>query len=338
MKKIDLPFVYPPLTCYFFRPFTLLPYELAYQFWLWFKIIAGIYLVWLWRRMFCSREPLLLFMLVVSLAYISAFYRDLAAGNVGIIEQAMLWTGFYWLLRGNRYRFAVAIVAASVFKITFVFFLLALFVSNIRKNIPAFALGVGLTAIYLAANWIISPVVFDEFLRTAADIKELGRSFNHSTLALVGETRQLLSGANGLGNASGTIIFSTYLIIACAVLALTIRFLIQVGRDKSADLPMLTIYALCFAYALIVPRMKDYTFSLLIVPSLYVITSCVRRRFGVLLALVLIFPLIRFSDPLSFPASYFWFHSWIVAVVLWVALLLWATYGVNPAEPERGTR
>jgi hypothetical protein len=338
IKKIELPFVYPPLACYFFRPLTLLPYWLAYQFWLWIKVLVCIYLIWLWRRAFCPRESLALFTLVASLAYISALYRDLAAGNVSVIEQAILWTGFYWFLRGNRCRFAVAIAAASVFKITFVFFLLALLVSSVKKNIPAFILGVGLTATYLAANWIVSPDIFAEFLYTVAGIKELGRSFNHSTLALLGESWQLLSGDNGLENTSGTIIFGIYLIIASAVLFLTIKFLIRVGRDKSDDLPTLTLYALSFAYALIMPRMKNYTFVLLIVPSLYVMTSCVRRQLATLLTLFLILPLIRFSDPLKFPAPYFWFHSWIVAAALWIALLLWRSYSVNLATPEKDTQ
>lgn len=136
-NEIDLPFVYPPLTCYFFRPFTYLPYDTAYQFWLWLKVAIAIYLIWLWRTRFIRWGPLPLMILIVSAAFQSALYRDLASGNVSLLEQAVLWTGFLWLLEQKPYRFALAVVLAALFKVTLAFFSCHGFVYTAQESMPS---------------------------------------------------------------------------------------------------------------------------------------------------------------------------------------------------------
>ena len=76
-KAIWLPYVYPPLTLWFFRLFTLLPFETAYLLWLALKIALAFALLYMWKKYFLAQTWSLLFCFVMVFAYDSALFWDI---------------------------------------------------------------------------------------------------------------------------------------------------------------------------------------------------------------------------------------------------------------------
>lgn len=316
-EKITLPFVYPLPTCYFFRPFTLFPYKVAYQLWLWLKIGVAIYLLWLWRTRFMGWGSLPLMLLIATGAYVGGFYRDLRAGNVTFLEQAALWTGFWWLLEGKPFRFALAIVAAAFFKITLAIFLVAALFTRLKHRTAAFVFGCALVCAYVAGTWASDPQLFDSLMRAGANIKEYTADFNHSTLAVFHDVGKLFFGLAIDSERGRTILMAFYLAFGVVVGALTLRNLRHFKNLESRDALFLTICSLCYVYVLMMPRMKNYTFILLMVPTYLVLTSGLSRKAVITLSILLVIPRIKIASPSSIIGFYQYLHPWLMAVLMW---------------------
>lgn len=98
-QRISFLYHYPPYTLWFFSLFSRFSYSTAYTIYLVFKCALLCALLILWSRVFLKKEAGFLFFVFCFLAFNSTIYVDLVAGNVSIIEQFFLWTGFYFLLR-----------------------------------------------------------------------------------------------------------------------------------------------------------------------------------------------------------------------------------------------
>ncbi|MBD3258976.1 DUF2029 domain-containing protein, partial [candidate division GN15 bacterium] len=115
-KSVHHPFVYPPLTLRLFHPFAQLTFDTAFLVWLAVKIAAMIGLLAVWRRWFFTDISTGRFYLFVSLAFGAAFWLDMTAGNVTMIEQLPLWAGFAALLNRRSGLFCILVLLGSLFK------------------------------------------------------------------------------------------------------------------------------------------------------------------------------------------------------------------------------
>ncbi len=322
--KIELPFVYPVTTCYLFRPFTRLPYNVAYHIWLWLKVVIAVYLFWLWRTRFIRWGPLWLMLLIGSGAYLSALYRDLTAGNVALIEQAFLWTGFWLLLDKKPFQFAVAVAFAAVFKFTLALFLPLLLLSRIRNRWPALLLGGAIVSGYATANWMLDPQLFREFVAVGTSLKEYTAAFNHSTLAVFHDIGKLVLGAGVDSSGNAVVIFMLYAVFAAIVAAVTFK---AVRQHWPIDSPAKLLWvgcALCFLYALALPRTKNYTQLLLIVPTFIVVSCGLSRKWAIIFTILLLLPRIKMAAPDTIFGFYQYLHPWIMTVMVWIGFL-WYT-------------
>ncbi len=319
--KIELPFVYPLAICYLFRPLTWLPYGVAYHVWLWLKVVIAVYLFWLWRTRFIRWGPLWLMLLIGSGAFLSALYRDLTAGNVALIEQALLWTGFWWLLESKPFRFAVAVAFAAIFKFTFALFLPLLLLTQTRRRWQAVAVGGTMVMGYALINWSLSAPQFREFVEIGANLKEYTTSFNHSTLAVFHDVGGLLIGTRIDSAGSAAVVMALYLMFAVVLATLTFKCLRRNWPIDTRAKLLWTMCALCLLYALVLPRMKNYTQLLLIVPTLLVITGGIQRKGQIALALLLLLPRIKMAAPDTVFGFYQYLHPWIMTVVIWIGFL-----------------
>ncbi len=98
-KKIWLPYVYPPIALQFFKAFTFLNFETAFQLWLILKIVAAVFLVFFWRQFFFRDKSLILFLLFFLLAFDAAVHWDVKTGNISMFEQVFLWCAFMFYMK-----------------------------------------------------------------------------------------------------------------------------------------------------------------------------------------------------------------------------------------------
>jgi len=93
----DYPFVYPPMAVYAFEPFIHLRFADASIVFLAVKAVMLVGLFVIWSVLFLRRfDPVFLWFGLI--AFNSPAYIDMHVGNVSIIEQFLLWSGFAALL------------------------------------------------------------------------------------------------------------------------------------------------------------------------------------------------------------------------------------------------
>ena len=90
---------YPPVTLYFYRFLAQFDYKSAYHIFLITKCILLIGLIYFWKREFLKTNANFLFGLFCLLAFNSAVYRDLIAGNINLLEQVFLWIAFFFYIK-----------------------------------------------------------------------------------------------------------------------------------------------------------------------------------------------------------------------------------------------
>jgi len=267
------PFIYPPYTLYLFRPFTWLGFATAARLFLTLKLLAIGGLLYLWQRIFAMNEYRGLFYFLVPLAFSGALIADLRAGNISIFEQLVIWTGFYLYLRGKTVLFGIAIVLTALFKLTPIL-LLGLLAAKWKKK--ELACGAILSAVFiglLAVSAVIWPDLFAHFTKNAHGLTGEHGEANPSTLALVTDAMHWF-GAKARLTLPAIVPLAIYALLAAGALAVSVATACRLRRMESRQGDLWRICLLCFAFAVIAPRFKDYSYILLIAPAFYLLSSC----------------------------------------------------------------
>jgi len=287
-----LSFYHPPLTLYLYELFAHLPRNLAYELWLALKIAALSALFLIWNRHFLKLDLAWTTVVYFILAYNATIYADLVSGNISIFEQLGLWIGFAALLQGGYALFSLCVVLVAQFKLTPIFFAVLLLLAPKRHQWLWFAVCVvGFVAVFLL-NLLFQPALLHDFFTAAAALDERGANAP-GTLALI---RDVFDRIGGPGFSERTHVDEAIFVIAA--LAVGVSSLAVVVRHRSANAEpnsKLIVYFACLAYALAVPRMKTYSYILLLIPTLALIYILPRRALvpaacAALVALV-VFPL-----------------------------------------------
>jgi hypothetical protein len=263
---IKLPFVYPPLTLFFFRLFTWMEYRTAAYLWLGLKsaLLAGT--IYLWRNEFLKEEADPLFYLFCLLAFNTTIYLDLRAGNIAILEQLLLWLALLFFLKRRLFLFCLFIVLLALFKATFALLLFLLFFSKEPKRVLYFwgAAASLVAAVFLP--FLFTPHLFSDFVANASGLYDL----NDSSFRLIREILTIIGRKTSLSIPSSVTI-AAFLAVAAGVVWGTWRAMRTILSSNSPDSDRTAIFLACVAYALILPRLKDYSFIILIVPAYFVI-------------------------------------------------------------------
>ena len=265
-------YTYPPVTLYFYRLFSLVDYKMAFHSFLVLKSILLIGLIYFWKREFLKEDAGILFYVFCLLAFNSAVFLDIIAGNINLFEEIMLWLAFSFYLRGRLRLFCASILAAASFKMIPIFFLLLLLLSEEKKK-RIYLLGSGgVFFAYLFIQYIIAPDLFAHFIRNAQFVVGEPGGLVPSTYKMIGDVFQLIANATGLTVPHGFRIV-TVSAMAVAVIFLSYQAWIRLKCNEIKDKAMLEIFLACLVYALIHPRFKDYMYILLLVPSYYLIKN-----------------------------------------------------------------
>jgi hypothetical protein len=286
-----LSFYHPPLTLYFYSLFARLPFLLAYELWFCLKLLALAQLILLWKRRFLNLEYTWWTTIFFLFAYNGTIYADLVSGNVSLFEQLGLWLGFAALLSGRNALFCLCIIVVAQFKLTPIFFALLLLVVPERPQWKWFAFCcAGFVAVF-SLNLALQPTLLKDFFSVAPELDERG-TLSAGMLALIRDGFDLVGGAHFSDRTHADEV--CFLITALAVGVLSLLAIVRHRRTASTPDSKAIVYFACLAYALLIPRMKVYSYILLLIPTLHFLTTLSRRTLlrtaTAALALVVVFP------------------------------------------------
>ena len=323
-----LRFVYPPLMLVALKPLTALDYVTASRVYLTLKLIALVALLRLWTKHFLPEATDTAFALFALLAIGGALSVDILSGNVSTFEQVAVWWGFWLLLRGRLAAFCVCIAAASLFKLAPILFLAALLISPSPQRFRYLLGFAGLFVLAIAAQYLVAPDWFASFIRNVSSIQETGSRGNPSAFAFAQDAFDWLRPHTGMQLPAWTATVS-WAGFTTAILWLTTRAFRGSRLDGTRD-DVARIGLLCATTALALPRLKNYSYAVLLVPAWTAIAAVsvhrvVRGACAVGVCLSNAYPVVRFFGALGVfiapRARGWWFLPLAQTLFVWVVLM-----------------
>lgn len=270
-KEADFLYTYPPITLSFYWLFTLTAYKTAAHIFLIAKCVLLIGLVLFWKREFLAAQGDTLFYFFSLLAFNSAIFADMIAGNINLLEQVLLWLAFFFYLKHRFILFSTFVLIAASIKMTPIVFLGLLLISE-NKNKYLYLVGALLIFLaYLLIQYLIVPDMFAAFIQNALTVVGEKGAVGPSTTKFVNDLFRLISKI--LGPTSPALVSTVVIVLAAVVVSLSARAYVLLKRIETEDSEKIALFLVCLVYALIHPRFKDYAYMLLIVPSYYIMKN-----------------------------------------------------------------
>lgn len=258
-------YMYPPHVLPLFQPLTLLEPDSAARVFLLLKVLALAGLMSIWARILPAAkrwQGMALIVLFVAVGFHEAAMVDLAVGNVSIFEQLLLWSGFLAFTKGRYKVFAAMTLAASLIKIYPIAFLGLLLLVPGRRGWPALAGGIAGFVVVHGLSLLRQRALYQEFLGLTYGMAERG-SINPCTLAAV---RDVVPGP------MATLVFGLVVILLLGL------FLHRVHRTRETFQPLNLVFGAVLLLTLAAPRMKDYSYVLLFLPTVLAVLVFARKQ------------------------------------------------------------
>lgn len=267
-RPVTLPYVYPPLVLKASAAAGRLEERTAYLAHLLVKLLALAWVIHLWRRVAPDHTgDVGLLVMYVVVGFQETVLRDIRAGNISLFEQALLWTSVCLLLKNQVARFGVGVGIAAGAKQLPVAWLGLAAAQGGKAAVRAAAAGVLVWGSLLLGSWLTEPVMFREFLANATTgLVERGR-INPSSLALLLDAADLV----GVGSRAAYVGWGLWVV----VVGLVCVWLWRSGRLRGQ--PLLSVALGLAAYTLVAPRMKDYSYIVMLLPALVLIPFAFER-------------------------------------------------------------
>jgi hypothetical protein len=313
-----LPYVYPPITLFFFQIFTKLDYNFAFYAYLILKCVLMTGIIFLWRNVFLNKETDLLFYLLCLFSFNATIYLDLRSGNISMLEQFMIWLALFFYLNRKFTFFCITTIAAAIFKIQPILFLfLLLFIED--KNKYKYLIGSFFVfGMIFLATYLFEPHLFSNFIANALNTAKEQGIENPSTFSFTRELSQSLSKITSVSAFSKAYLIF-YSIIIMVVISVSWLAYISITNLRIQDEKKWIIFLMCFVYSLICPRFKDYSYIILIVPTYFTIkrVSCIKPY--ILLFIFTVISAVYVTLPgLKIIVYFLWnYYPLIVAYCLW---------------------
>jgi hypothetical protein len=179
-------------------------------------------------------------------------------------------------------------------------------------------------------TYLAAPGLYRDFLSVAPQLDDRG-AINPSTLALLRDLGDVLA-RKGLP-VPEAVEWGVYAAFAGGVTLVTGLALRRRGGEDSR----FPILLACLAFALVMPRFKNYAYILLLPPAYFVLRRMVEAGAG---SLGLILLLLSQTPPAPFGLgeairNLFWgYYPWLLALGLWAAAVAWLLRG-SAAAPRR---
>ncbi len=312
----EYPFVYPPIAIYVFEPLLQLRFEDACLLYQTVKAAMLVGLFALWSALFLRRfDPVFLWFGL--LAFNSPAFIDMHVGNVSIIEQFLLWSGFAALLARRHAVFCALTACAAIFKLTPLVFLGLLFVPSLRPKRPFLLVGitVGLFGLVMGASFLAMPGAAAGFVQNLDQHFMLVGVINPTLLTVWEFSRQVLRNATGIV-LPAWLPFLLYGVAACAVVALSFR-----AFRATEDGPSAILFA-CLTYAVLMPRLPDYAYLIVLLPAYVAFCRTTIGAFPLLLLLACVQVANQHLPGASiFYTIVFQYHPLLLALLAWSLLV-----------------
>jgi hypothetical protein len=192
---------------------------------------------------------------------------------VSLFEQCGLWFGFAALLERRYALFCACVILVAQFKLTPIFFALLLLVAPARPQWKWFTVCCAGFAAVFSLNFVLQPALLHDFLNVAPALDERG-TLAPGTLAFIRDVFDLF-GAHFSDRTRAD--EASFLITALAVGGFSVLAIARHRRNVPEPNAKAIIYFACLAYVLMIPRMKAYSFILLLIPTLYLLRALPRR-------------------------------------------------------------
>ena len=313
-------FNYPPYALPLFAPFAMLPLVRAMQLFILIKLVAFGGVLALWTRRVDTRVTDPLWVLFLLFAYSSAIFVDFVSGSVTTFEQLLIWMGVAALIDRRYAMFVAAIVAASLFRLTPIALLVVGFAIPRRRGARYVAAGIAAFAAIFAVTGAIAPHLMAGFVRSLPTNWGERGWLNPAALPLAID---LAAAAGRALHLSAPAIASAaiYAAIVIGIAVPTVMTLAPIARRDAGDRLELVVYVAFLAIALVLPRFKNYSYMLLIVPTYYIATRSTHLRRAVPLVVIACLPIyswIARPEHLALVADY---SMWLVAFGAWLLFL-----------------
>ena len=318
--------LYPPLIMDLYRPFNCISEKLkgdeGERLWAVLKVVSMVLILWLWRGSILRPGRDIRRLLFAAVAYGSPFWSDFRAGNAGSFEHLILWGALAAFVAERDLLFAALVAAAAQPKLLPLAFL-PLLIAKPRPNARAFICGGALAVAAFALNEWIHPGLLKEFFRQLGDPSQPWHyERGPNNCAFIGLVQHALETAwrdRGLAMHWAVRVSAVWSIAIASATAWRLSHLWQAhGTEKDKRRAAVMLYAA--AYALIAPRLKDYSFLLLIPPTLVALESDAPTpmRFAILL-----FALLDSTKALAEKAGFGVWSLFAGYFKLYAAMLVW---------------
>jgi len=265
-------YTYPPVTLFLYRLLAIPEYKTAYHIFLIAKSILLIGLVYFWKREFLKQDGNIMFYLFCLLAFNSAVFLDMIAGNINLVQQALLWLGFSFYIKGRYKLFCLFTLIAASFKMIPIFFLILMLLPE-DKNKYKYLFGAGAVFLsYLLTQYLIVPELFTGFIKNALEVVGEPGGVVPSTNKLIAGILEIVSKITGI-TAPSAFQSALFIIVAAVIVFYSYKAIMRLKLAQVPNRAMLEVFLMCLVYALIHPRFKDYGYILLLVPSFYAIKN-----------------------------------------------------------------
>jgi hypothetical protein len=163
-----------------------------------------------------------------------------------------------------------------------------------------------------------------EFVRDmSTKLSERGGVLNPSTFTFIRDVFGLIAKERGIALPQRILILS-FLVIVAAIIFLSWRSFIVLKSVGGKEKDKIMVFLSCLVYALILPRFKDYSYILLIVPTYFAI-----KRFSGGKEYIFLFIIMVLSTPdiVNLPGfniifSYLWnYYPLAIAFSVWILFL-----------------
>jgi len=311
-------FVYPPLLLYPLQFLRAFAYQSVSYGWLVLKLVAVLLLWQTWRTHFVSKENSVLLLFVSTLGLNSTLVADINAGNISVFEQLVLWGAFSVLLQGRVMLFALILAVLAQVKLMPILFAFLPLVLTERRDWSAVALTLVAAIVIFSLNFLLQPELTYEFFRRASALYQRA-PYNISALAFIKDLATWLAvPEGGSGNTVANIVFLLWLVIlGCLSLWVTERY----RHHAPAPDSRLLICFYCIVYALMVPRLMNYSCILLIVPIVYLMIKLQARALRTAAYSLLVLSCNYVTDILSIDRGYS-FMPLVAVLGFWVLYMI----------------
>ena len=315
-------YTYPPLTLYFYQLFALTDYKTAAHIFVILKCLLLIGLVCYWKFGFLREDADPLFYIYCLLVFNSAVFLDMIAGNINLVEQVLLWVAFGFYLKKRLVWFCIFVLIAASFKMTPTFFVILVLLTDDENKYKLFIGSAGAFLTYLLIQYLILPDYFAGFIKNALTVVGEPGPVGPSTLKFFRAVFKAIGDSTGifLPEALQLIIVG---LIVCGVVYMTYRGARQLTDSRVPNKELTEVVLVCLLYAMIHPRMKDYMYLQLIVPSYFVLKNTRFTRLAPFLFILFILSADRLHLPIfSSMLSLLWsYYPLMIAYTVWGILL-----------------